>query len=371
MHYLFILGRNIELSKAEIFAYLEKEYNKVLSSTINGNGMLLEVLNPLPKGMINNLGGSIAIGEVSAKGTSKSIVKELSKKTLYMGKSNKLNYVLWDFCTQKSLDEIRTFLKEKFREESLKATEKTLGNFIESQNDETFKNISSKKLIDEQYFLYEDKELYFGKITERSDYEEIEKRDMNKPFRRSNLAISPRLAKIMINLSLSKPGNRIIDPFCGIGVILQEALLQNFKVVGLDTDKEAIKQAHANLEWAKFNKNNYSVSVGDSRQFNFPEAYTMVSEPDLGETLRKEPRDHEIKPILEEYESLMINVLNNVKRKVSGRFVFTAPLMLKKTKRISCDIDKIIGKTHLKLISSFQDYRKTQLVGRSIFVLEK
>ncbi|MBI2045659.1 methyltransferase domain-containing protein [Candidatus Pacearchaeota archaeon] len=373
MRYLFILGRNPALSKAEILAYFEKEENKILYSVISGNGMLVEPERPIRKDTIAHLGGVIAIGEVLESGSIKAIINNLGKKTIYLGKSNKINYIIWDFCNQKILEVFRDFLKSKFREESLKATEKTMGNFIAMQNDETLKNISSKKLIDERYFIFEDKQLHFGKIMQVNDYKEIEERDMKKPFRRSGLAISPRLAKIMINLSLANNGEKIIDPFCGIGVILQEALLKGIKVTGVDKDKDAIKKALTNLEWAKFPKNNYFISLGDSRNFNFHEANAVVTEPDLGQTMKKEPKDEELKAIMENYENLMANILNNLKKSVSGRFVFTAPLILKNGKRISCDVGKIIRKTGLKLVEGFpiQDYRKNQIVGRDIFVLKK
>ena len=49
-----------------------------------------------------------------------------------------------------------------------------------------------------------------------------------------------RLAKILINLSEVKDEEILLDPFCGIGVILEEALLQNINVIGIDKDKKAV-----------------------------------------------------------------------------------------------------------------------------------
>ena len=150
-------------------------------------------------------------------------------------------------------------------------------------------------------------------------------------------------------------------------------MLQDIKVTGIDRDKGAITNARANLEWAKFVKNNYFISVGDSRQFNFKDADGMVTEPDMGATLKKEPGEGQLRQTLERYELLIIDVLNNLKKNVHGRFVFTAPLISKKSKRISCNIGQILYKTGLKLVEGFpiQDYRKNQFVGRDIFVLEK
>ena len=61
---------------------------------------------------------------------------------------------------------------------------------------------------------------------------EFQKRDMEKPVQRKIFAIPPRLSKIIINLTRCTPGKTFLDPFCGVGTILQEALLANAKVVG-------------------------------------------------------------------------------------------------------------------------------------------
>jgi tRNA G10 N-methylase Trm11 len=61
----------------------------------------------------------------------------------------------------------------------------------------------------------------------------------------------PRLAKIMLNLSHCKPGKIFLDPFCGVGTILQEALLIQATVVGIDANSWCIAAAQTNLEWAK------------------------------------------------------------------------------------------------------------------------
>ena len=61
MKYLFILGRNVELSLAEIFSYFEKEGNKILNFGVEKNAILLDLENPIGD-IINNFGGVISIG---------------------------------------------------------------------------------------------------------------------------------------------------------------------------------------------------------------------------------------------------------------------------------------------------------------------
>ena len=61
-----------------------------------------------------------------------------------------------------------------------------------------------------------------------------------------------------------------------------------------------------------------------------------------------------------------------IKKKISGRIVFTAPYILTRSGRKSCDIEDITKKTGLKLVEGpFPEYREKQVVGREIFVLGK
>ena len=78
---------------------------------------------------------------------------------------------------------------------------------------------------------------------------EFQKRDIYKPNQRTIFAMPPRLARIMVNLSACTPGKTLLDPFCGVGTVLLEALLANAKVVGVDTNSWCVKAADENLEW--------------------------------------------------------------------------------------------------------------------------
>ena len=97
MEYLFILGRNVELSNAEVLSYFEKENNQILKKSLKENGLLIELEKPISKDTINDLGGTLAIGEVLVSEKIEKIKEKLEQETIFSGKSNKLNYVLWNF----------------------------------------------------------------------------------------------------------------------------------------------------------------------------------------------------------------------------------------------------------------------------------
>lgn len=361
--YTFILGRNPELSIEEVKAYIHRTGNKITKLERNSHAILVDVKTRIDEKTIDFLGGVISIGEVTCDVDE----KVLDKVNVYNGTKNNITYAVWNFTNEEIYDEITSYMKVRFRQEKLKASQKNLNGSLRLQNGDHVR--IAQGVVDEEYFVFGS---YFGRIMQKSNYVEVEERDMNKPSRRSHLAISPRLSKIMINLSEVREGGVLLDAFCGIGVILQEALLQGIKVIGIDRDSEAIRGAIENLKWGKFSKENYFLVNADSRRERVRNADVFVSEPDLGEVLRKLPPKEVADKILYGYEGLMIEVINNLKSRVRGRFVFTAPLIKTLKGSISCDVSKILKNTGLELVHGFpiQEYRQDQIVGRDIFVLE-
>lgn len=366
MKYLFILGRNIALSIEEIKSFFRRSGLNFRQIGLYENGLLVETNFNLPKGTVENLGGTISIGEVIATGKINEIKKELDKKNLYNVKGNKLNYVLHDF-DGKDTEDISAYLKSRFKEDRLKATEKKPTGNIHLQSGGVIRKTSSN-LIDEEYFVFGNN---FGRMVEKSDYEKIEERDMKKPVRRNELSISPRLAKIMINLSEVKEGKILLDPFCGIGVVLEEALLQGINVIGIDKDKNAIADARTNLKWFGFNEGQYRLMNDDSSKVKINKVSGIATEPELGELQKSAPDVNKAKQIINNFEERIIKVLNNLKQNVDGRIVFTAPLILTGRERISCNIIRIAQQTGLVLITSIPEFRESSIVGRMIAVMSK
>ena len=83
-------------------------------------------------------------------------------------------------------------------------------------------------------------------------------RDQGRPRRDAFVGmLPPKLAQIMINLAgpitksptsdLAYP--RILDPFCGTGVLLQEASLMRYAVYGTDLSEKMIRYSRDNLNW--------------------------------------------------------------------------------------------------------------------------
>ena len=85
------------------------------------------------------------------------------------------------------------------------------------------------------------------------DIESYTHRDRERPKRDTRVGmLPPKLAQIIINLAAGEttPANRtLLDPFCGTGVVLQEALLAGYDVYGTDLEPRMIDYTGENLDW--------------------------------------------------------------------------------------------------------------------------
>ena len=77
-------------------------------------------------------------------------------------------------------------------------------------------------------------------------------------------SMSPKLARSMVNLTMVKPGERLLDPFCGTGGILIEAGIIGSKVVGTDIDPKMVEGTIKNLQYC--NVMDYEVFQADVRK---------------------------------------------------------------------------------------------------------
>jgi tRNA (guanine10-N2)-dimethyltransferase len=95
----------------------------------------------------------------------------------------------------------------------------------------------------------------------------MRQRGVAKPAPRSEISLSPRLARLLLNLSGLSPGQTLLDPFCGSGTILAEGMLRSLRCLGVDSSSNHIRDARRNLGWAKGNggRGTFALKLGDAR----------------------------------------------------------------------------------------------------------
>jgi len=164
---------------------------------------------------------------------------------------------------------------------------------------------------------------------------EFQKRDVGKPIQRKIFAISPRLARIMTNLAALRQGQVLLDPFCGVGTILQEALLAGAEVVGMDINNWCVEAATRNLNWLKneysLEDAKYRVVQGDvlklTEKIGREQVDCIVTEPDLGPALRQIPTKPYALRLIEKLKPLHYSFLEEAFRvlRKDGRLVTVSP----------------------------------------------
>ena len=142
------------------------------------------------------------------------------------------------------------------------------------------------------------------------DFEDYGRRDYQRPVRDEQQGmIPPKVAQSMLNLMGAKSGDTLLDPFCGIGTILQEGMLLGFKMLGTDINKHAITGSEKNLEWFrnryKIPKGKYHLETSDATKVStivenlkrinaFKTISGIVTEGTLGPVYSKYPKPDEI-----------------------------------------------------------------------------
>jgi tRNA G10 N-methylase Trm11 len=215
---------------------------------------------------------------------------------------------------------------------------------------------------------------------------EFQKRDVYKPVQRKIFAMPPRLARIMVNLSACTPGKVLLDPFCGVGTVLQEALLAKANVVGVDVNPWCVKAANENLEWMKreysLQDAEFRVVQGDvgrlAEKVGQETVDCIVTEPDLGPALRQVPTGPYAQKIMQKLEPLFFGLVDQAYRvlKKNGLLVLVTPYIITRSgQSVSMPIGKKLENIGFKMVKPFsidmfsQDAAKIQeMIGLSSLI---
>ena len=173
--------------------------------------------------------------------------------------------------------------------------------------------------------------IYMAQTVEVQDIDAYSSRDQARPKRDARVGmLSPKLAQIIINLANPKSIDTILDPFCGTGVILQEALLMKHKVIGTDLEPRMIEYTHHNIEVWLVNKypdmkDKVALKTGDAtsmiwnNQLGF-DFSSIASETYLGRPLSSLPNMATLDQIIRDVDTILKKFLKNVTSQTSPGF---------------------------------------------------
>lgn len=91
---------------------------------------------------------------------------------------------------------------------------------------------------------------YFGRVLHRIDRGGFAYRNpLRRPFFHPGVMM-PTIARALVNISLIRPGELLLDPFCGTGGVLLEGHLIGTRVLGSDADPVMVLGSQKNLPTA-------------------------------------------------------------------------------------------------------------------------
>ena len=428
---LLIPGKNWRLSLAELASFIEARKTKFIICSFSKEFFVVRIEENKGFWAITSLGGFIKIGDVSATLSTESVKEAFLQKNkeakaqinrvialngpfdnLLKTASGKIVFGVSVYCAESSLRpvsrSIQRFVgsavkhelaaygkKSKFmgfakgRKPQLSHIEVLKKNFVENKA--------------EILFCVGKKQTFVATTIAVHNPFEFQKRDVDKPVQRKIFAIPPRLARIMINLAACIEGKVLLDPFCGVGTILQEAVLSKAKAIGVDINRWCVEATRRNVEWLKdeysLENGEYRVLQGDvhrlSKKMGWEQIDCIATEPDLGPALRQVPTKSYAIRIVEKLEPLYYGLLEEAYKvlKKNGRLVLISPYIKTRSrmpvtmgieeKALEIGFERVypfrreffgedtVVSEKLMVMAKFVDVEERHKVGREIHVFQK
>jgi tRNA G10 N-methylase Trm11 len=133
--------------------------------------------------------------------------------------------------------------------------------------------------------------IVLGVTTAVQDYQAYGVRDFGRPAANPKSGmLPPKVCQMMLNIAQVQSSDILLDPFCGSGTMLQEALLLGIhEVHGSDNDVQAVKDTQENIRWLMKEypkiQANVEITRRDARE-TYVKPSVIVTEPYLGKPLR-------------------------------------------------------------------------------------
>ena len=214
--------------------------------------------------------------------------------------------------------------------------------------------------------------------------------------------LPPKLARMMVNMAAQglgscslrplhseEPRNDtsrvILDPFCGTGVVLQEASLLGYKAYGTDLSEKMIDYSSANLAWLAEKYTAITppaIELGDAMTHTWQQPINAVaSETYLGQPFSAPPAHEKLIQVRNNCDHIIGEFLSNIGKQLTK----DTPLCL----AVPAWRDAIGTITHLPLTTDLARYgfehitltnvradqllyyRETQVVARQLLLIKK
>lgn len=229
---------------------------------------------------------------------------------------------------------------------------------------------------------------YVARTVASQNIDAYSARDQARPKRDARVGmLPPKLAQIIINLASGKMKSDdavLLDPFCGTGVVLQEASLMGFDVYGTDIEPRMVEYSIANMHWARdtLGSNSYArIEHGDATSHTWKQPVSVVAcEGYLGLPFAHLPSDTQLQESIQTSNRIASGFLKNLSAQTQTGFRACIALPawhLKSTvKHLPC-LEKLpeMGWKRIEFKHASRSgllyHRDQQIVGRELLVIER
>ena len=370
MKYIFHLGRDAELSTLEVISYLKRTQKKYKILKITKKALQIDIQKLDHNETIRSLGGTIKIS-LELEDPEKAIHKKI-----YSLNSKRINYGINSLeSSTKSFQDLVDLIKLSCKKEKIK--------ILHKHTKEREIPPSKSQNLNLELTLFKNK-IYA--VVAASDPKSYAKRDEKRPYFDPLKVISVRLSKILINLAQPKKNDTLLDPFAGLGTILQEASLMDINSIGSDNNPQTINRCKANLDWAKkqFKIKKFPKTIVSDISYlskKIKSVDCIATEPYLGPYLKKLPTEMEARTISKDISRLYNTFLreaSKILRTGSKVAIIVPTFKTRDSKIIRIGFQNMLRNHSFKIYQPLEnnliplDYApKGSKIKRKIYILEK
>ena len=205
--------------------------------------------------------------------------------------------------------------------------------------------------------IFTEKNLYIARTRIVYDSMLQQYRDESRPFVSAEISTSPKISRTLLTLAGARPGDTILDPFCGTGTLLMEAAILGMKCIGVDINGDQVQGARSNLKWLSKDlgqKLEYDIFRGDTRELSSllkKQVDAVAFEPLLGPIYKKPPLRDEAEKTIKELTTLYRESLTEIASvlRPDGRVAMTIPVINTEGEPLSIKFRDLIRGTGLAL----------------------
>ena len=328
--FVAILGRLPKLSIAELEAMFGKSHVRAVShdiATIDTDNL-----------SIDSLGGSLKCGTIihilpadghpTLEHASHWITHTYIHQLLAVGGKITLGISAYRFSTSlRQLQKIGLSLKSSMKRHgaSLRLVPNTSTALSTATSHNNKLGLSPKK---RELFIIktDDGAILIAESNGAQNITTYARRDRNRPRRDAFVGmLPPKLAQIMINVAVGNAVKAtILDPFCGTGTVLQEALLKGYDVCGSDLSQKMIDYTTENIAWlqSKYHITGTvrSLEQADAMTHQWPKAQQLdavVCETYLGQPFSAPPSPKKLHEVTGNCNHIITNFLRNIRSQLT------------------------------------------------------